>query len=134
MEAAERLLLMIKRKEEAAKLKFEEFERYHQEYRSRLTGSSQSGMDIHMLRDYHVFLAKLDQVIRNQASEVEQMHKRWLAAHESWLELRQKVKSFEVLENRHRQAEIHREDRRDQRQSDELAGRKAAVTRIAERH
>lgn len=134
MAAAERLLMAIKRKEEAAKLKHEELERYRHEYQARLAGSSQGGMDIQMLRDYHVFLGKLDQVIRNQAGEVETMHGRWLAAHENWLALRQKVKSFEVLESRHRAAEMHRQDLREQRQSDELSGRKAAVARLAERH
>ena len=133
MEAAERLLLMIKRKEDAAKLKHEALERYRREYMARLSGASQGGMDIQMLRDFHVFLGKLDQAIKNQAGEVALMHSRWLAAHESWLALRQKVKSFEVLETRHQRAELWREDRRDQRQSDELSGRKAAIARVSER-
>lgn len=134
MEAAERLLLMIKRKEDAAKLKHEELARYRREYQARLAGASRGGMDIQMLRDYHLFLGKLDQAIRNQAGEVELMRNRWLAAHESWLGLRQKVKSFEVLEARHQQAELQRLDRLAQRQSDELSGRKAAVARVADRH
>lgn len=134
MEAAERLLLMIKRKEEAARLKSEEFERYRLEYQARLAGSSQIGMDIQMLRDYHVFLGKLDQAILAQVAEVEQMRARWQAAHENWLALRQKVKSYEVLEVRHQQAELLRQDRRDQRLIDEFSGRKAAVAKIAERH
>lgn len=134
MEAAERLMVMIKRKEDAARLKHEELERYRVEYRSRLSGASQGGMDIHMLREYHVFMAKLDQAIRGQANEVGLLKERWQAAHESWLALRQQVKSFEVLETRHRQAEVRSQDRREQRQSDELSGRKAAVARQAERH
>lgn len=133
MEAAERLLLMIKRKEEAAKLKHEELLRYRVEYQARLTGSSQGGMTIGMLRDYHVFLGKLDQAIASQAGEVELMHTRWLSAHENWLALRQKVKSFEVLEARHHKAEYHRQDRREQRQIDEVSGRKVAVARLAEK-
>jgi flagellar protein FliJ len=134
MDAAERLLLAIKRKEDAAKLKCEELERYKLEYQVRLAGTSQGGMDIQMLKDYHLFLGKLDQAIHNQAGEVELMHNRWLAAHECWLALRQKVKSFEVLETRYRQDEVRREERRLQKQSDELSGRKAALARLAERH
>jgi flagellar protein FliJ len=133
MEAAERLLLLIRRKEEAAKIKHEELTRYRVEYQTRLSDSSQLGMDIQMLRDYHVFLGKLDLAIRNQAGEVEHMHGRWQAAHESWLELRQKVKSFEVLETRFREAEYRRQDRREQRQIDEFSGRKAAVARAADK-
>lgn len=134
MAAAERLLLVIKRKEDGAKLKREELERYRVEYAARLSGASQGGMDIQMLRDFHVFLGKLDQAIRNQAREVELLHERWLSAHDSWLEQRRKVQSFEVLESRHVQAELRREDRREQRQNDEFAGRKAALARTGERH
>jgi flagellar FliJ protein len=134
MAAAERLLLMIKRKEDAARLKQDELERYRLEYHARLTGASQGGLDIQALRDFHVFLAKLELAIKHQAGEVEQMHARWLAAHENWLALRRKMKSYEVLEDRHIKAENLRLDRREQRQSDELAGRKAAVAKMAERY
>lgn len=134
MEAAERLLLMIKRKEDAAKLRHEELQRYRIEYMERLAGASRGGMDIQMLRDFHVFLGKLELAIRNQAGEVDMLHERWQAAHESWLELRRKVQSFEVLEGRHRKAEQGRQERIEQRQSDELSSRKAAASRLAERH
>lgn len=134
MEAGERLLLMIRRKEEAAKLKLEELQRYRREYHERLTGNSRGGMDIHMLRDFHVFLGKLELAIKQQSKEVEQQHTYWQVAHQNWLELRQKVKSYEVLEKRHIEAEIQRQDRKEQRQSDEFAGRKAAVKQLAERH
>jgi flagellar FliJ protein len=130
MQAAERLLMMIKRKEEAAKLKQQELERYREEYRARLADVSQAGMDILMLKDYRRFLDKLEQAIGQQAGEAEALHGRWLAAQESWLEMRKKVKSYEVLEVRHRQDETQRQDRREQRQVDELSNRKAAVSRL----
>lgn len=133
-DAAERLLLLIKRREDAAKLKREELERYRSEYLARLAGSSRGGIDIQMLQDFHVFLGKLEQAIRNQTGEVERLHERWQAAHDSWLALRQKVQSFEVLETRYHKAEVSRQDRREQRQSDELSSRKAALARMAERH
>ncbi len=134
MTAGERLLLMIRRKEEAAKLKLEELQRYRREYQSRLAGNSQGGMDILMLREFHVFLGKLELAIRHQAKEVELQHARWQAAHQSWLDLRQKVKSYEVLEKRHIQAEIRQQERKDQRQNDEFSGRKAAEKIQSGRH
>ncbi|OIO79313.1 MAG: flagellar export protein FliJ [Hydrogenophilaceae bacterium CG1_02_62_390] len=130
MAAGERLLLMIRRKEQAAKLKLEELENYRREYQTRLLGDSQAGMDILMLKDFHAFLGKLEQAIHHQANEVEQQHAHWLAAHQSWLELRRKVKSYEVLEQRHIQVEARIQDRLEQRQSDELSNRKAAVSRL----
>lgn len=134
MEAAERLLLMIKRKEDSAKLQLDELGRYQGEYRMRLSGTSQGGMSIQMLRDYHVFLGKLEGAIRHQHEEVSQLHARWQAAHESWLALRRKVKSYEVLADRHHAAESYRQDRIEQRQSDEFAERKAAAARLADPH
>jgi len=134
MEASERLLLMIRRKEEMAKMKLEELKRYRIEYQRRLAGNSQGGMDIMLLRDFHAFLGKLEQAIRHQDREVEQQHERWLSAHRGWLELRQKVKSYEVLEKRHIAAENLRQDRKDQKQSDELVGRKIAAKRLTERN
>ncbi len=130
MQAAERLLMTIKRKEDAARLKQQELERYREEYRARLAGVSQVGMDILMLKDYRRFLEKLEQAIGQQAVEVEALHGRWLAAQENWLELRKKVKSYEVLEVRHHQDETRRQDRREQRQVDEMSNRKAAVSRL----
>jgi flagellar FliJ protein len=134
MEASERLLLMIRRREELAKTKLEELKHYRVEYQRRLSGNSQGGMDIMMLRDFHAFLAKLEQAIHHQGHEVEQQHNRWLSAHQNWLELRQKVKSYEVLEKRHVAAENLLQDRRDQKQSDELVGRKIAAKRLTERN
>ncbi len=132
MVAGERLLLMIRRKEQAAKLKLEELESYRREYQARLLNNSQGGMDILMLKDFHAFLGKLEQAIHYQLDEIEQQHAHWLAAHRSWLELRQKVKSYEVLAQRHAQAETLIQDRLEQRRSDELSNRKAAVSRLTE--
>jgi flagellar FliJ protein len=132
MEAAERMLLMIKRKEDAARQRMDELETYQREYRERFAGSSQGGMPIQILRDYHHFLGKLEVAIRGQQNEVEQFRRRWQSAHETWMDLRRKVKSYEVLANRHQTAETRRQDRREQGQSDELSGRQAAVGRTHE--
>jgi flagellar FliJ protein len=134
MRAGERLMLMIRRKEEAAKLKLEELLGYRREYRERLSDHSRLGMEIQMLRDFQSFLGKLERAIDHQTKEVELQHVRWQEAQLSWLELRQKVKSYEVLEKRHQEAERQRQERRDQRQSDELTGRKAAEKILSGRH
>jgi flagellar FliJ protein len=134
MEAGERLLRMIRRKEEAAKLKLEELKQYRREYQARLAGNTQGGMDIQMLREFHVFLRKLEQAIQHQGKEVEQQQARWRTAHQEWLGLCQKVRSYETLESRHIKAEIVRQDRQEQRQTDELSGRKAAEKLLVERN
>jgi flagellar FliJ protein len=134
MQAGERLLLMIRHKEEQAKLKLVQLQSYRAEYQDRLSGRSQNGIDIHLMRDFHVFMVKLERAVEHQTREVEAQHAHWLEAHRNWLELRQKVKSYEVLERRHHEAERQQQDRREQRQSDEQSGRKAAARILAERH
>lgn len=125
MEAAERLLRILRRKEEAARRRQEELSGYKQEYQQRLAGQAgEHGMAIHLLRDYHAFLGKLDVAIRHQEKEVVEALAHWQSAHDNWLTLRQKVKAYEALADRHRNQERLREEKRDQRQTDEEAARK----------
>lgn len=121
MEAAERLLRMLGRKEEAARQRLEEVRGYKQEYQQRMTRDGAKGMDIHRLRDYHAFLQKVDQAIKHQESEAAKARESWQAAHAKWLEQRRQVKAYEVLAQRHLQQVRQADERRDQRVTDEAA-------------
>ena len=125
MEAAERLLRILKRKEDEARRRQDELNGYKQEYQRRLTGQAgERGIDIHLLRDYHAFLHKLDVAISHQEREVAQALAHWRGAHDNWLELRQKVKAYEALDVRHHDQERRREEKRDQRLPDEQEARR----------
>lgn len=124
LEAAERLLRMLKRKEESARQRLQELGSYKQEYQQRLTGTAGQGMDIQLLRDFHVFLAKLDEAIRHQEGEVLQASNHWQEAHDSWVAQRQKVKAYETLSTRHHVQVVRLEEKREQRVSDEMASGK----------
>lgn len=124
MEAAERLLRMLKRKEEQAQQRLQELHGYKSEYQVRLSGDGASGMDIILLRDFYAFMAKLDSAITHQESELKQARAHWQTARESWLALRQKVKAYETLALRHANQEMRKQERMDQRQTDENALRK----------
>jgi flagellar FliJ protein len=129
MEAAERLLRLLKRKEDSARQRLQELEGYKSEYQARLTGDGAAGMNIVLLRDFYAFMVKLDSAINHQASDVQQTHARWSSAHENWLALRQKVKAYETLAARHADQEMRMQERRDQRVTDE-----AALRRYTNRH
>jgi flagellar FliJ protein len=126
MEAAERLLRMLKRKEDMAQRQLQELHGFKSEYQGRLTGGGANGMDIVLLRDFYAFLVKLDRAIAHQDGEVVQAHAHWQAAHENWLALRQKVKAYETLAARHASQELQKQEKRDQRLTDETALRKHA--------
>jgi flagellar FliJ protein len=124
MEAAERLLRLLRQKEVAARKKHEELLGYRTDYQNRLAGTTTSqGMDIQLLRDYHAFLGKLETAIDQQAEEAAQASAKWQKAHEDWFELRRKVKAYETLAERHRHQEMQIEEKRDQRLTDEQAVR-----------
>lgn len=123
MEAAHRSLRVLRQQEEEARRRLQELEGFRQEYCDRLKHSVAGGMHIHLMRDYHAFLAKIEQAIRHQTELVSEAHGRWESAHKHWLAERQKVEAYEVLAKRHRQRELHREERRDQRLTDEHAAK-----------
>lgn len=121
MEAAERLLRILRRREDAARGQLKELHGFKQDYQLKLAGTGAKGVDIHMLRDFHAFLAKLDGVILQQAGEVDKAHGHWQDAHANWLALRQKVKAYETLAQRHHVQELALMEKREQRLSDENA-------------
>lgn len=120
MEAAERLLRMLKHKEEAARRRMEDLLEYQADYRARLNGGGQS-MGIALIRDFYAFMAKLDQAIAHQRGELDAATVRWQAAHDQWLAQRHKVKAYETLAMRHARQENQRNEKREQRQTDECA-------------
>jgi flagellar protein FliJ len=126
MEAAERLLRALKRKEDLAQQRLQELHGFKSEYQARLSGDRAVVMDIILLRDFYVFLAKLDNAIAHQNGEVTNAHTHWKVAHDNWLVLRQKVKAFETLADRHAKQEIQKQEKREQRITDETALRKHA--------
>lgn len=126
MEAAERLLRMLKNKEDAAQRRMDELRNYRAEYQTRLTGGGELGMGIMLLRDFYAFMAKLEQAIEHQRNEVDHARARWQVAHDDWLGLRQKVQAYETLASRHLVQENRRLEQREQRLSDEAALRKHA--------
>ncbi len=124
MDAAERLLRMLKHKEDAAAERLRELETYRDEYRLRLGGGGDRAMGIGLLRDFYVFLARLDEAITHQRHELEQAGARWRQAHAQWLELRRKVKAYQTLAARHAHEQNRRQERAEQRQTDEIALRR----------
>lgn len=123
MDAAERTLKLLKQKEDEARQKLAELEGFRQEYQARLAATSAGGMHIQLMRDYHAFLAKIEQAIRHQVTVVEEAHARWQTAHRQWLAERQKVKAYETLAQRHHKRETLRAERQEQRLTDEHAAR-----------
>ncbi|MBI5331690.1 MAG: flagellar export protein FliJ [Betaproteobacteria bacterium] len=123
LEAAERLLRNLKRKEEEALVQLEALRAYHREYERQFARRGEQGMAIHLLRDYHGFLAKMEQAVRHQELIVDQTRANLKRGQEQWAEQRRKVKAYEAMAARHAARELLKEERRDQRNMDEFANR-----------
>ncbi len=121
MQAAERMLRLLKINEDRAKRRLEELEGFLAEYREQLVQTETGGMPVYLMRDYHAFLAKIEQAIRLQTEAVQEAHRRWETAHKHWLAERQKVKAYEVLVEKARLEQVLRLARDEQHLTDELA-------------
>ena len=126
LEAAERLLRMLRRKQDEAKQQLDRLHQFQDEYQARLRQSTASGMGIQQLREYQSFLVKVQGAIDHQSRELHIAGQRWEMAHKQWLEQRQKVKAYETLAERHRAAETRRVERHEQKLTDERANAQRA--------
>jgi len=100
---------------------------YRESYRERFRESGSSGASVMALRDFQLFLAKLDTAIKLQQDQVARCQARWDAGQQEWLRQRGKLKAFDTLSQRHRRAEEKREDQTEQKEQDELSSKKNAM-------
>ncbi len=119
--AAAQHLARLKLRGQSQEEKLQQLLAYQDEYRQRLADTLAQGVDISRMQDFHVFLKKLEMAIRQQKIEVQQGQLIWEEGQRAWLEERRKLKTFDILRQRYRQGEAHREYRLEQRDQDEFA-------------
>lgn len=125
-DSAARNLLALKQRWNEAEEKLRQLLAYRDSYRERLLESAAGGTSAMVLRDFQLFMAKLDTAIKLQQEEVVRCQGRWEAGQQEWLRRRGKVKAFDVLSARHRRAEEKREEQVEQKEQDEFAGKQRA--------
>lgn len=107
-----------------AEEKLQQLNFFQVDYRARLLQATRTGMQVNALRDYQLFLGKLEIAIRQQTEEVERCEKRWEEGRHEWLAKQRKLKAFDTLLQRHQNSEQTREGKLEQREQDELSGKK----------
>jgi flagellar FliJ protein len=122
-EAAERLLRILRKREADALTQWEALRTYQAEYQRQYGVKGGDGLPIHLLRDYHGFLGKMEEAVKHQELAVEQARANLKRGQEQWEELRRKVKAYQTMADRHLARERLKEERREQRDMDEFAGR-----------
>ncbi len=130
LEAASQRMMQLKAACQEQESKLEQLRGFHAEYQRRLGQAIIQGLDMTRLRDYQVFIGKIDAAIHAQVREVAKARSRWEEAQRIWLEARRKLKTFDVLEARHRLSERRDAGRREQRDQDEHARKRHGARRV----
>lgn len=123
VDAAAKNLQALKVRWNDAEDKLKQLLAYRESYRDRLRESGGNGTSAMALRDFQLFLAKLDAAIKLQQDEVARCQARWNAGQQEWLRQRGKLKAFDTLSQRHKRAEEKRDNQIEQKEQDEFSRR-----------
>lgn len=97
--------------------------RYQQEYRHQIRNSQQGVVQVSRLQAWQAFIAQLDQVIRQQQKQLEQAEQVFEARKQEWQQAWERRRGMEKYIETCRQQEQKEQDLREQKLSDEAAGR-----------
>ena len=109
---------------DAARQQLQELEQFRHEYRQPTTAPGQPGMSVAELRNRQQFVARIDQAIIQQRSEIEQHTRRLDQARAAWIESRSRSTALETVTERHRDRERAGEERAEQAALDERMQRR----------
>ena len=109
----------------AAEVKLRDLEQYRQDYEQAFQQRAKAGQPVRALRDFQVFLARLDQAIQQQRQIVAATRNDVSGHSTLWQSAARKVKAVESVVDRWQGEERRAQDRRDQKETDERAQRAA---------
>lgn len=124
-DVAAKSLMVLKVRWHEAEEKHRQLLAYRESYRERLRDWAGNGTSATALRDFQLFMNKLDTAIKLQQEEVARCQARWNAGQQEWLRQRGKVKAYGALSVRHKRAEEKREERVEQKEQDEFANKQS---------
>jgi len=123
-EAAKRLGAALRAATETEQ-KLEMLKQYRDDYTARFHGALQGGLSPAAYRNFQQFLDKLDAAIDGQQQIVAAAQRRIEVERSAWQASEKKRMSYDTLATRARKVQEQKEARRDQKQTDEVAMRKA---------
>jgi flagellar FliJ protein len=127
---AQRLAALTRERDEAQQ-RLAMLVTYRTEYQARLAEASSQGIDLTRLRNYQAFLAQLERAIAQQTDLLAQAERGVAGAKAQWTSERQRVESFNALDERHHTSVARDEQRRAQKLTDEWASRNGGPLRAA---
>ena len=109
----------------AAEVKLRDLEQYRQDYEQSFQQRAKAGQPVRALRDFQVFLARLDQAIQQQRQIVATSQSDVTGHSTRWQSAARQVKAVDSVVDRWQGEERRAQDRRDQKDTDERAQRAA---------
>ncbi len=98
-------------------------EQYRQDYALRFQQSAARGLSPGQYRNFVGFLNKLDEAILGQQNIVKDHEYRASLARSEWQQQEKKRLSYNTLQSRAEQVQLQKENKREQKQTDEVAAR-----------
>lgn len=120
--AAKNLGRAIKTRDDA-KEQLNLLDQYRADYVIRFQSNAQSGLNVTQFTNYQGFIGKIDQAIEGQQRIVADAEYKIEIAKKQWQECEKKRLSYKTLVDRNTAAALKKENKRDQKQTDERAGR-----------
>ncbi len=103
--------------------KLAELEGYHASYVHSFNVRAGSGIDANLARDYQVFLARLEEAIRQQTQVVTRTRAQRDSERQNWQGAAQRAEAVGQMVKRFQSEEVRAADRREQQESDERSAR-----------
>lgn len=110
---------------EAALQREQELQRYCDEYRQSFAARGSAGADVHSLRHYQAFVAKLAAAVRTQQAYCEQLREQCEQERGHLQSAMQRRQALGKVMDKARHEENRMQERQAQRDLDEVAGRPA---------
>lgn len=125
LDDAARELGQLLSSEQAGEKKLALLMAYRDEYQARFVDAARNGMGRDEWRNFQSFLARLDEAVVQQRHIVAASKQRTAIGQKAWIDERTRVKAFDTLSQRHQLRELHRENRSEQRFTDEHAAKRS---------
>lgn len=94
-------------------------EQYRNDYDTRLRDALTTGIGPDALRNYTVFLGRLNDAISEQQRILDEARDHVTVGRQAWVDQRNRKKAFDTLADRQLQIEVKRENKAEQRMTDE---------------
>lgn len=130
-DAAARKFGLLNQQQQAAQAKLDTLLQYRKDYQARFQEAAQNGMSQSDLSNFQNFIQRLDEAIEQQRNINEQACRSVQIGRDELNDTQRKMKSFNILSQRHKEGERKLEAKSEQRQQDEHTGRHAAIKAIA---